>query len=85
MKIWEKYNKGNTEERFESLGGYRLETDAKTILSGLGFRGGGFRAPAPGAFRGVLDAGLPGPPPSPSVISPETTLDAPGQKAFDHD
>ena len=28
---------GTAEHRFEALGGYRLETDAKTVLSGLGF------------------------------------------------
>ena len=33
------------EERFESLDGYRLETDAKTILSGLGFREEDFGRP----------------------------------------
>jgi len=33
------------EERFESLDGYRLETDAKTILSGLGFREEDFERP----------------------------------------
>jgi ATP-binding cassette, subfamily F, member 3 len=29
---------GDLQHRFEALGGYRLETEAKTILSGLGFR-----------------------------------------------
>jgi ATP-binding cassette subfamily F protein 3 len=29
---------GDLQHRFEALGGYRLETDAKTILGGLGFR-----------------------------------------------
>jgi ATP-binding cassette subfamily F protein 3 len=29
---------GDLQHRFEALGGYRLETDAKAILSGLGFR-----------------------------------------------
>ena len=31
---------GDLQHRFEALGGYRLETDAKTILGGLGFRAG---------------------------------------------
>src|SRR5881628_2263320 len=30
---------GDLQHRFEALGGYRLETEAKTILGGLGFRG----------------------------------------------
>src|SRR6185503_21021480 len=29
---------GDLQHRFEALGGYRLETAAKAILSGLGFR-----------------------------------------------
>ncbi len=34
--LTEKY--GDLQHRFEALGGYRLETQARTILSGLGFR-----------------------------------------------
>jgi ATP-binding cassette subfamily F protein 3 len=36
---------GDLQHRFEALGGYRLETDAKTILGGLGFRSGDFARP----------------------------------------
>ncbi|MBI2015103.1 MAG: ABC-F family ATP-binding cassette domain-containing protein [Candidatus Rokubacteria bacterium] len=36
---------GDLQHRFEALGGYRLETQAKTILGGLGFRPGDFARP----------------------------------------
>ncbi len=36
---------GELQHRFETLGGYRLETDAKTILGGLGFREPDFHRP----------------------------------------
>ena len=36
---------GTAEHRFEALGGYRLETEAKTVLSGLGFSEKDFFSP----------------------------------------
>jgi ATP-binding cassette subfamily F protein 3 len=36
---------GDLQHRFEALGGYRLETEANAILSGLGFRPSGFARP----------------------------------------
>jgi ATP-binding cassette subfamily F protein 3 len=36
---------GDLQHRFEALGGYRLETEARVILSGLGFREGDFARP----------------------------------------
>jgi len=36
---------GDLQHRFEALGGYRLETEAHTILSGLGFRPADFARP----------------------------------------
>jgi ATP-binding cassette subfamily F protein 3 len=36
---------GELQHRFEALGGYRLETEAKAILSGLGFATGDFGRP----------------------------------------
>ena len=36
---------GDLQHRFEALGGYRLETEANTILSGLGFRPPNFTRP----------------------------------------
>src|SRR4029453_2134821 len=36
---------GDLQHRFEALGGYRLETEAKTILGGLGFRSTEFGRP----------------------------------------
>jgi len=36
---------GDLQHRFEALGGYRLETEAKTILDGLGFRPADFARP----------------------------------------
>ncbi|HLE43511.1 MAG TPA: ABC-F family ATP-binding cassette domain-containing protein, partial [Methylomirabilota bacterium] len=36
---------GELQHRFEALGGYRLETEAKTILGGLGFREPDFHRP----------------------------------------
>jgi ATP-binding cassette, subfamily F, member 3 len=36
---------GDLQHRFEALGGYRLETEAKTILGGLGFRPADFHRP----------------------------------------
>jgi len=36
---------GDLQHRFEALGGYRLETEAKTILGGLGFGAGDFLRP----------------------------------------
>jgi ATP-binding cassette subfamily F protein 3 len=36
---------GDLQHRFEALGGYRLETEAKTILGGLGFRPADFARP----------------------------------------
>jgi ATP-binding cassette subfamily F protein 3 len=36
---------GDLQHRFEALGGYRLETDARVILSGLGFREGDVARP----------------------------------------
>src|SRR6059036_4075423 len=36
---------GDLQHRFEALGGYRLETEAKAILSGLGFRDADFGRP----------------------------------------
>jgi ATP-binding cassette subfamily F protein 3 len=36
---------GDLQHRFEALGGYRLETQAKTILSGLGFKPSEFARP----------------------------------------
>src|SRR4030095_8969104 len=36
---------GDLQHRFEALGGYRLETEAKTILGGLGFRSTEFARP----------------------------------------
>ncbi len=42
---------GDLQHRFEALGGYRLETEAHTILSGLGFRPADFPRPL-GEFSG---------------------------------
>src|SRR5204863_4634598 len=36
---------GDLQHRFEALGGYRLETEAKTILGGLGFKAADFARP----------------------------------------
>lgn len=36
---------GTAEHRFEALGGYRVETEAKTVLSGLGFSEKDFSSP----------------------------------------
>ena len=36
---------GDLQHRFEALGGYRLETEARVVLSGLGFREGDFARP----------------------------------------
>jgi len=36
---------GDLQHRFEALGGYRLETEARTILSGLGFKPGDVARP----------------------------------------
>ncbi len=36
---------GDLQHRFEALGGYRLETEARAILSGLGFRSADFTRP----------------------------------------
>jgi ATP-binding cassette, subfamily F, member 3 len=36
---------GDLQHRFEALGGYRLETEARVVLSGLGFRGVDFARP----------------------------------------
>jgi ATP-binding cassette subfamily F protein 3 len=36
---------GDLQHRFEALGGYRLETEAKTILGGLGFKAAEFLRP----------------------------------------
>src|SRR5882762_3401097 len=46
---------GDLQHRFEALGGYRLESEAKAILSGLGFRPADFARPLPefsGGSRG---------------------------------
>ncbi|MBI2466691.1 MAG: ABC-F family ATP-binding cassette domain-containing protein [Candidatus Rokubacteria bacterium] len=45
---------GNLQQRFEALGGYRLETEAKAVLGGLGFRDSDFHRPLAelsGGFR----------------------------------
>jgi ATP-binding cassette subfamily F protein 3 len=42
---------GDLQHRFEALGGYRLETEAKAILGGLGFRERDFHRPL-GEFSG---------------------------------
>src|SRR5207244_6585261 len=36
---------GDLQHRFDALGGYRLETEAKTILGGLGFKAADFARP----------------------------------------
>ncbi len=45
---------GDLQHRFEALGGYRLETEAKAVLGGLGFRDSDFHRPLvelSGGFR----------------------------------
>ena len=43
---------GDLQHRFEALGGYRLETEARTILSGLGFRPDDLTRPLEGLSGG---------------------------------
>ena len=48
-------------DRFNELGGYRLEAKAKQILAGLSFREQGFRPARARDERRLGDAGAPGP------------------------
>jgi ATP-binding cassette subfamily F protein 3 len=61
---------GELQHRFDALGGYRLETEARVILGGLGFREADLVRPL-AEFSGGWRMGRAGPaPPSPAVAPP---------------
>ena len=61
---------GELQHRFDALGGYRLESQARAILSGLGFRADELRAAADRILRRLAHAGVAGPPAAAGPVAP---------------